>query len=353
MQHELQRGLHRLMQPFVVEKIDKSTGEIKIRSEFRLSVCNRVLVGDVWSAYRNGDSVGISGVMRCGCVWACPFCCSKVMAIQGIRIAFIFEGVSKLGGYSFLVTFIASHSIGTPLSWQLDAFKNALKFLTESRSYRNLIRFRLGSVSATEITFSDLSGWHPHAHQAMFFPAGIEIDIDKFADDVFECWKIACAKFGLVTAKYFKGRRVGVDVRRAWDASEYLTKFDRQRDWSLSAEMTTGRLKTSNGKSVTPWKILESAIINGRDSSDFKLWLEYLRATKGKSVVSLKSCRKLLIQLGLPTSFDDFKDANKKGEGEILGNFPAESFRQLIKAGGMGQFLEHARKGDFSKFVDF
>ena len=351
--HVVARGNQDNLFPFRVEKIDQTTGEIKQKSEFRLQICGRQLVEDGWHIYRNGDSVNISGVMRCGNVWGCVFCASKVMRIQGERIGQIFEYVANIDGYSYLITYTASHQKSTPLEHQLNAFKNAKKFMIGTRAYRNIVQCRLGSVSATEITYSDRSGWHPHQHDAWFFPNGVEIDPEKLADELFDCWKIACSKFGLEASKFFLGRRVGVDVRKAWNAAEYMTKFDRERDWSLSAEMTAGRLKGSKGQSVTPWTILENSIIQGRDSIYFKLWLEYLRATKGKSVVSLKSCRKLLIQLGLPTSFDDYKDANKAGEGEILATFSAESFHQIIKAGGMGTVLEQARKGDFSKFLDF
>ena len=351
--HVLRAGNQNLLFPYWIEKIDQSTGEITKKSEFRLQVCGRHLVDGEWSIYSHGESVGFSGVMRCGNVWGCVFCASKIMRIQGERIGQIFDHVTSINGASFLVTYTASHQLTTPLIDQLDAFKNAKKFLIKSRSYAHIIQCRLGSVSATEITYNDRSGWHPHQHDAWFFPSGLHVDAEKLADELFDCWKNSCSKFGLETTKYFLGRRVGVDVRKAWNASEYMTKFDRERDWSLSAEMTTGRLKGSKGQSVTPWTILEYAIIHGRDSGDFKLWLEYLRATKGKSVVSLKSCRKLLLELGLPTSFDDYKDANKQGDGEVLGTFSPESFHQIIKAGGMGRVLEQARKGDFSKFIDF
>lgn len=40
-----------------------------------------------------------------------------------------------------------------------------------------------------------------------------------------------------------------------------LTKFDRERSWDLPSEMTAGRMKIGRGQSLTPWALLEEAII--------------------------------------------------------------------------------------------
>ena len=244
-----------------------------------------------------------------------------------------------------MVTYTAAHSLQDSLANLLDSFKAAKRTLTQLRRYTHLAASRTGAVSATEITYSNNSGWHPHQHDVWFFDTPTPPDSEELADQLFTVWRDAAKKHGLTTLAAYRGHRVGVDVRPAWDASEYLAKFDRERDWSLSAEMTAGRLKTAQGTSMTPWALLEDAIIRGGDSLAAKLWVEYLRATKGKSVISLMPARKLLKAFDLPTTLDDYADANKAGEGDVILKISASEFDRTVRAGGLGSLLEGARNG--------
>lgn len=244
-----------------------------------------------------------------------------------------------------MVTYTAAHNLQDTLANLLDSFKAAKRTLTQLKRYTHLAASRTGSVSATEITYSATSGWHPHQHDVWFFDTPTPPPSDQLADELFPAWRDAAKKYGLTTLAAYRGHRVGVDVRPAWDASEYLAKFDRERDWSLSAEMTAGRLKTAQGTSMTPWALLEDAIIRGSDSPAARLWIEYLRATKGKSVISLMPARKLLKQFELPTTLDDYADANRAGEGQVISKISAADFSRTVRAGGLGSLLEAARNG--------
>jgi hypothetical protein len=263
------------------------------------------------------------------------------------QIGAIFDAVHQKGGSAVMVTYTAAHVIGDKLPDLLGALKSAKRTLTQSRVYRHLTATRTGAVSATEITYNTRNGWHPHQHDVWFFD-GPALNADQLADDLFPAWRDAAAKHGLTTLAAYRGHRVGVDVRPAWDASEYLAKFDRERDWSLVAEITAGRLKSSQGQSMTPWALLEDAIIRGKDSPAAALWIEYLRATKGKVVVSLMPARDLLKSFGMPTKLDDFADANDAGVGEVMGTISASSFDRVVRCGGLGRLLEAARQGGLS-----
>lgn len=334
-------GSQKLLFPFRKEKIDKETGEILQKSEFRVSSCHRFSTDDI-SVYQNGNSFGYSGLNRCGNVWGCPMCCAKVMRLRGEQMSQIFDLVSSNGGLAFLVTFTAAHSIDQKLSFLLDAFKNAKRAMTQSKQYRFLVEERIGSVSATEITYGQKSGWHPHQHDAWFFNKK-NLNAEQIRCELFPIWQKACKKFGLETLDSFRGHKVGVDVTSSINASDYLTKFGRERDWSLAAEMTAGRLKTAQGKSKTAWGLLEQAIIDGPDSFFSARWIEYLRATARKSCVSLKGAKDLCQQLGININLDDFTDANKKGESEIVGIVSPFQFEAAVRNGGLGLLLEKYR----------
>jgi hypothetical protein len=343
----LLHGCQQLVYPFWRERTDSETGEIKKRSEFRVSVCCRHPVADEVKIYRHDTAIGYSSLMRCGNVYGCTVCCAKIMRRRGEQIAALFQAVHERGGSAMMITFTAGHSITDPLSQLLLRFKKAKAALEKSRVYRDLMLGSCGHVCTTETPYGE-HGWHVHQHDARFFRAGFWLDADELAAAIFPVWQRSCECCGLHTIEFFKGRRIGVDVRRAWDASEYLTKFDRERDWSLSAEMTSGRLKTGGSGLVTPWGILEDAIIRGKDSPAAALWIEYLRATKGKACVSLRGASKLCKEVGIPVALDDFVDANDVGEGEVVGTISADAFDRVVRGGGLGRLLEAARRGGLS-----
>lgn len=353
--HILLAGAQEICYPYWSDRIDRTTGEIRRRSEFQLQVCGREPVAEAVRIYRNGPTVSTSGIMRCGNLWGCPFCAAKVMRLRGDQIAQIFEHHQAAGGHVLMVTLTAGHSLADPLAQLIDRFKRAQARLGRDWSYRRLSSERVGLVVATEIKYGNDHGWHVHQHQCWYMASRDVVDCDDYASRLFPLWRRACEREGLVTREWsipkYRGapKRIGVDVRLAWDASQYLTKFDRERSWSLSAEMTAGRLKTDGRQdSFTPWDILEDAILRGRDSKAAALWIEYLRATKGKYVISLIGCRDLLKAFGLPTSIDDFADANAPGDGEVIGTVSADAFDRVVRAGGLGRLLEAARNGGLS-----
>jgi hypothetical protein len=46
---------------------------------------------------KNDESIGYSGLMRCGNVWGYPICCAKVMRRRGEQIGKLFNAVHKDG----------------------------------------------------------------------------------------------------------------------------------------------------------------------------------------------------------------------------------------------------------------
>lgn len=338
-------GCQELVYPYWREKIDQETGEIKKRTEFRVSACLRQPVtSEGVQVWRNGDRVGLAGLMRCGSAWGCPICCSKIMSVRQKQIGAIFNGVLGEGGKAAMVTLTCGHELGDSLADLLNKFKAAHQSLIRHRTFKQLVSQRAGAVVATEIMWGDMHGWHPHQHQAWFWLAGPGYTWDELADLLYGLWEKIAGSFGLRTIREWRGKRIGVDVRPAWDASEYLAKFDREREWSLDAELTAGRLKSSSKGNSTPWALLEDAICRGKDSSAAQLFIEYLRATRGKAVISLKGAKKLCDRYSIDMNVDDFADANKSGESEVFATLSSKAYDTIIRNGGVGQFLEAARK---------
>ncbi len=342
-------GAQEIAQPYWIEKVDKETGEVTKRSEFRVSCCMRSSIDPEKgvSFWRNEDRVGFAGLMRCGNVWSCPLCCAKVMGIREKQIRALFDGVLSNNGSAVMVTFTAAHTPEDSLADLLVKFKKAQKSMSMCREYRHLIEARAGAVVTTEIMYGQ-SGWHPHQHHAWFYLFSPGPNVEQLAADLYAVWERHAGKQGLSVLREWRGRNIGVDVRQAWGASEYLTKFDRERDWGLDSEMTAGRLKLASGTSVSVWGLLEDAICRGNGSGSWALFVEYMRATKGKASISLKAARNLCVQFGVDMNVDDFADANKSGESEIFATLSGASFDQVFRNGGLGSLLEAARSRGLS-----
>lgn len=345
-------GAQDIAAPYFVERTDSDTGEIAKRSEFRVSCCMRSPVDKDKgvSFWRNEERVGFAGLMRCGNVWSCPLCCAKVMGIREKQIRALFDGVLGADGSALMVTFTAAHTADDSLADLLAKFKRAQQSMSRSREYRRLIEARAGAVVATEIMYGR-SGWHPHQHHAWFYLFSPGPDVERLARDLYVLWAHHAGRQGLKVLRQWRGRNVGVDVREAWGASEYLTKFDRERDWGLDAELTAGRLKGNSGGSVTAWGLLETAICRGNASKAWALFVEYMRATKGKASVSLKAAKDLCARFDVDMNVDDFADANKAGESEIFATLASASFDRVVRNGGLGNLLEAARSRGLSGVV--
>lgn len=96
---------------------------------------------------------------------------------------------------------------------------------------------------------------------------------------------------------------------------------------------------------MTPWALLEDAICRGKDSSAAQLFIEYLRATRGKAVISLKGAKKLCERYSIDMNVDDFADANKSGESEIFATLSSKAYDRML----FNKYEQHSRDVEFQK----
>ena len=74
-----------------------------------------------------------------------------------------------MGGHAYLVTFTNSHHRGDCLDGLLQGQKRLSKSFGKNQSRKMLKRLGYqGRIVATEVTWGEQNGWHPHYHMIFF-----------------------------------------------------------------------------------------------------------------------------------------------------------------------------------------
>lgn len=216
------------------------------------------------------DYLSYEGLSRCGSVWVCPHCSSKISEVRRREMEKAVRqwrgdryGVDRnspdyfdRSGFELrMVLLTVPHQPFDALDSLLDRFKEAFRWMTSHCSYKRLFKKcnLIGTISVLEVTYG-LYGWHPHYHILYFFEQS-RLDDDYFAAELFSIWQNSVNKFGFGDLSLG-----GFGVKDADFVSDYLTKFGRspKSDWRVEHEMSKWHLKKSRDRqSLTPFDLLE------------------------------------------------------------------------------------------------
>lgn len=219
----------------------------------------------------------LAGVKRCKSVWACPLCASQ---ITEKRRAELHEGLhawrnsETFNGRVVMLTYTFRHDAQMPLRWMVAALNKAFRAMKQPGSYGRLLeRYGVaGSVAAREVKHSMLHGWHPHIHELLFVPAGV--DIVALERELRAMWETAAAKVGLSMNQHgFKLDDCDQHV------ADYVAKYGTEPAWTEAEELSKWHLKR-RGSSVrqpdehyTPFQLLR--FYHEGDEEAGKLFAEY------------------------------------------------------------------------------
>ncbi|OZJ72214.1 hypothetical protein CEO93_28265, partial [Klebsiella pneumoniae] len=144
------------------------------------------------------------------------------------------------------LAFTVKRGIGDDIDELLTKFKNAMQHLQKSQAFKEATRQTalkrpraesmpflgyIGRIANLEVTFGKQNGPHPHEHHLWFFRRELPARaINLLRDRLFDAWATACKAVGLPaplkTVKVGKTvKHLGLDIRKALSAQEYLTKF--------------------------------------------------------------------------------------------------------------------------------
>ena len=273
---EMARSILREM----IERNGKTTYVHQVRNCLRAKITKKKGVTLFYNVEREQANFG--NLQRCYSVWNCPICS---MTITEGRRSELKQGLANwidAGGHAYLVTFTNSHHKGDNLGDLLQGQKKAFVKFWEKRKVKEMLK-RLGyqgRIVATEVTWGEQNGWHPHYHMIFFFDH--EINSQGIQSYLALEWQDACIKAGLKAPDLIHG----VDVRNGTRAAEYVSK------WGLEEEVTKGHLKKGLNGSLTPFDLLRGCSTNNHYKTLFK---QFADVFKGKQqLVWSKGLKELL-----------------------------------------------------------
>lgn len=273
---EVARGILREM----IERNGKMTYIHQVRNCLRAKITKQKGVTLFYNVEREQANFG--NLQRCYSVWNCPICS---MTITEGRRTELKQGLANwidTGGHAYLVTFTNSHHRGDNLADLLPSQKKAFVRFWSKRKVKEMLK-RLGyngRIVATEVTWGEQNGWHPHYHMIFFFDH--QVDPNGLQSFLALEWQDACIKAGLKAPDLIHG----VDVRNGTYAAKYVSK------WGLEEEVTKGHLKKGLNGSLTPFDLLRGASTNNHYKTLFK---EFADVFKGKQqLVWSKGLKELL-----------------------------------------------------------
>ena len=300
-----------------------------VRPGHNLVGCQRVAVsasGAVGVARLRDTSVlpyergyHFDGVKTCKSVWVCPVCSYR---LAGVRASEVRQAIytAKLSGHDvYMMTLTFRHSKFDQLDVMLSRFKSALSRLWCQRAVKDLFSNRFfGRITATEITYSDKSGWHPHQHILLLGNKGLSCD--QLQADFAGRWVRALAASRLSGID-----EVACNVQPAAAVQDYLTK--------MSHEIATGNAGYKQGRAggYSPFGLLAAS----RTQDAYRrLWREYYTATKGKRALCWSRGLKALCGVS------DVSDADamdlEASRYEIVLQVVSEDWRELLTNQDLG-----------------
>lgn len=278
---------------------------------------------EIWHS-KQSDRAAFHKVQLCGSVWTCPTCSRKInMGRQKqIQRAYDLFQQNKASDV-MMVTFTVPHGWADKTATTLSMLKDADRaHMQKSYGYRTLVGYSrtvkgvkvrvpsplayVGRVSATEITYGK-NGAHPHLHQLWFFDKRLsKAEVEQLRATLFREWADACEAAGLPRPQEFtaparagnRGKPLGVDVRRALSAAEYMAKSgNAERTWGPEKEMASAHVKRST-KGRSPFQLLYDAAMG--DDPAGELFRDYAAATLGRHQLEFShSLRRRLEDLGV------------------------------------------------------
>lgn len=115
----------------------------------------------------NGAKAGLSGVQRCGSVWACPCCSAAISHVRKGELNAALAWGRERGFMPLMLTLTARHGAHDDLQDLRDRMKRAKQLFHGRNGWVKLKKLLAGHITATEAT-QGRNGWHPHFHMLLF-----------------------------------------------------------------------------------------------------------------------------------------------------------------------------------------
>jgi len=280
-------------------------------------------------------------IRRCGSVWFCLGCATKIYGKRREELQQAFTYFQdKKKTYSF-VTLTHPHTNKETLANTMERLGKAVRALRTGKAW-TLFKEKYGLehiIRATEVTYSDTAGFHPHFHMLFVYdreamtPEEVA-NIEQFLRDR---WSRICIDHGFIANDRKRCEHLihGVDVQTGVNPVdwEYLAKI---KVW----EMASTTSKTPRKKdSLSPWNIFEKA--QEGDPKYQALWWDFMEGMRGRAAIRWSPGLKQLV--GVEEKTDDEIVQGK--QAELVYIVEKESFRKIVKTNSRVRVLEAVEAG--------
>lgn len=265
--------IHKTQQDFRAERYALKSVVNNLYPKSRTAKCSRMTIPhhqvEVLKA-KDYNKAFYSGLVRCGSVWWCPLCASKIAERRRVELVAATTVAKAMGMSVYLVTATIPHGLGDDVKLMLNKMLKAWRKMTDDRQGKK-VRESLslvGTIRALEVTDGQ-NGFHPHFH-ALYFIESPSVSKTQIQDSLLSLWQNVCIKVGLPRPSDLHGLRV--------DDGDYLANYVTK--WGLESELVKGHLKKSRS-GMSPWDLLRDILENDskRSVGRFKL---YADAFKGR-----------------------------------------------------------------------
>lgn len=290
--------------------------------------CMRTMAGSTVSIrkVRSSGRAFYSGLMTCGSVWDCPVCSAKISARRSEEINnAVSEWLSR--GFSIcMVTYTVSHNLGDRLKDLARAMTDAIRFVHSGAPWQRFSKkFGIrGSITATEILYNQVSGWHYHKHQVLF------LEKNNVGSRELREWIYARYEKSIELSGFYSRDGIGVDVseptKDQGSLPEYITK------WGIAQELTS---QEKIGSGLNPFDLLD-------DKKYASQFIEYSRAMYGKRRLTWSKGLRDILNMSKEIQDEILAQENDylESEVEILHVFTHSEWKKILYLDLRVQILE-------------
>lgn len=274
----------------------------------------------------NKIRAGFANLYNCKSLWSCPTCAAFGLQKHRDKISSIIDHYHARGYDACMITYTIPHNKIQPLSTLLQILRRTYNGTQAAR----LLPSSAGSITSTEVTYNDVTGWHPHLHVLYFIPQARWHEILPAAEQIRQRWQNYLANYILKEEFRVNPNADTVHVSMNKKRVRRITSGD-----YIAKELAKIRLGKHRLKSRSPFELIESD-----DPRDFDRYVEYALATKGMTRV--KYSRGL--QKGVDFTAKKNSAFTEPVAEEVLCSFSESSWRLIIEDEIYGSRKRHRRR---------
>lgn len=298
-----------------------------------------------------------TGLATCGSAWICPVCAEAIWNYRKHELAEALKIHRGRGGKVLFITLTASHH-HIPLEDLLDKLSRAVRLVYTGGTFNRWKQRAgyLGSIKATEITWSAVNGWHPHFHVLWLLDELTPAQLAEASSYVDSAWRKALTTVGLSGSV----AHACTVKDSSWDIEEYMAKMGHERAWDSDAELTMGTRKHGKRRGLSAWDLLRVAAgelqAPGCDADRARaLFYSYACATQGRHSFRWSPGLREALGLGPSKTDDDIAaeddiehdadvDELRPASVQLLGGTPA-AWRVIVANDARGELIDRLVAG--------